>query len=153
MSGGPQGLPVGQAAEDFYTRPDNPFAVGLTPGSGGGDGFDIAWAVDRATGEPALLDGFDFIRVTTGVNLVVVNPPFGEVSTEIDAVADVLEGLLGDADGDGDIDLDDYAVFSGCTVGPGVTAPSSPCRVVDFDQDGDVDLLDFAGFQTGFNEP
>lgn len=71
----------------FYTVPDDPFQVGITPGSGGGDAFDIAWAVDPATGAPANLPGFDFIRLTTAVD--VVGPLFGEVSAEIDAVADV----------------------------------------------------------------
>jgi len=74
--------------EVFYTRPDNPFVVGLTPGCGGGDAFDIAWAIDPATGEPAGLDGFDFIRITVGVNRVILDtsPPLNELSTEIDAV-------------------------------------------------------------------
>jgi len=146
-----QGLPDGETAEAFYTRPDNPFEVGLTLDCGGGDGFDIAWAVVPMTGEPAYLDGFDFVRITTGVNHVVIDPPFGELSTEIDAIADVAEGQFGDAENDGDIDLDDYAIFSGCMIGPEVTAPTSPCRVMDFDQDDDVDLRDFAQWQIVFS--
>jgi len=136
----------------FYTRPDNPFAVGLTPGSGGGDAFDIARAIDPATGEPAGLDGFDFIRITVGVNRVILDtsPPLNELSTEIDAVADVAEGRLGDAENDGDIDLQDFAIFRGCLSGPDQSAPSSPCRVMDFDQDTDVDLADWAAFQAVF---
>ncbi len=141
-------LPSGETAEAFYTRPDHPFAVGLTPGCGGGDGFDIAWAVVPATGAPAELDGFDFIRITTAVNYV--DALFGEKSTEIDAVADVAEGRFGDAEADGDLDLNDYAVFQQCIAGPGAAAPTSPCRVMDFDQDGDVDLFDCARFQADF---
>ncbi len=71
----------------FYTAPDNPFVVGITPGSGGGDAFDIAWAVDPATGTPANLSSFDFIRITTAVHRV--DPLLGEMSAEITAVADV----------------------------------------------------------------
>lgn len=78
--------------EDFYTVPDDPCEVGITPGSGGGDAFDIAWAIDPATGQPAGLDGFDFIRVTNGVNFVT--ELFGEISPEIGAVADVAPGLI-----------------------------------------------------------
>ena len=150
-----QGLPDGETAEAFYTRPDNPFEVGLTPNCGGGDGFDVAWAIFPTTGEPAHLDGFDFVRITTAVNKVAIypDPPFGELSTEIDAVADVAEGQLGDAENDGDLDLDDYVILSNCVTGPGVTAPTSPCRVMDFDQDGDVDLGDYAGFQAAFTQP
>jgi len=71
----------------FYTIPDDPFAVGITPGSGGGDAFDIAWAVDPATGLPANLPGFDFIRLTTAIDSV--HATFGEISAEIGGVADV----------------------------------------------------------------
>jgi hypothetical protein len=148
-----QALPPGQSVETFYTRPDDPFVVGLTSGCGGGDGFDIAWAVDPNTWEPAELDGFDFVRVRTGVDWVPNDPnapPLGELSTELDAVADVAEGTFGDAENDGDIDWDDFAVFAPCWSGPEVAVPSSPCRVMDFDQDRDVDLLDWAEFQAGF---
>jgi hypothetical protein len=57
-----RGLPAGADATDFYTRPDNPFVVGTTPGAGGGDAFDIAWAVDGVSGSPAGLEGFDYLR-------------------------------------------------------------------------------------------
>lgn len=101
------------AAEDFYTVPDDPFEVGMTPGSGGGDAFDIAWAVNPETGEPANLDGFDFIRITTSVDFF--HPTLGEKSSEIDAVADVKADPHGDADSDGDIDLADVAALQTCT--------------------------------------
>ncbi len=71
----------------FYTSPDNPFAVGIDPGSGGGDAFDIAWAIDPQTNQTAALPGFDFIRFTNATN--VLFGPFGERSAEICGVADV----------------------------------------------------------------
>lgn len=80
--------------EEFYVRPDDPMSVGVSPGSGGGDAFDIAWAIDPVTGEPANLPGFDFIRITNGVN--AIQGPVGEVSPEIDAVADVAPMIGGD---------------------------------------------------------
>ena len=87
----------------FYTTPDDPLAVGITPGSGGGDAFDIAWAVDAETGAPPppplRLDRFDFIRITTAVDAVI--GPLGERSAEIDAVADVRPVVTGDWDGSG----------------------------------------------------
>lgn len=76
----------------FYTVPDDPLGVGITRGSGGGDAFDIAWAVDPHTGLPAWLPGFDFIRLTTAVD--AINPVLGEVSAEVSAVADVRPGPL-----------------------------------------------------------
>lgn len=79
--------------ELFYTRPDDPWTVGIDPGSGGGDAFDIAWAVDPANGRPARLPGFDFIRITSATNAVF--GPFGERSTEVCGVADVGARLEG----------------------------------------------------------
>ncbi len=73
--------------EKFYTTPDDPFIVGISPKSGGGDAFDIAWAIDPITSLPANLPGFDFIRITTALDHI--HPVLGEVSSEIDAVADI----------------------------------------------------------------
>ncbi|MFH0980137.1 MAG: hypothetical protein V2A79_01180 [Planctomycetota bacterium] len=136
--------------EEFYTVPDDPLEVGITPGSGGGDAFDIAWAIDPATGEPAGLDGFDFIRVTNGVNHVTQD--VGEVSSEIGGVADVAPGLMGDGDWNGSVDLDDLVIFNDCTTGPDgyLGLPGCGCRVMDFDGDDDVDLRDFAEWQIAF---
>ncbi len=55
-----------------------------------------------------------------------------------------------DFDGDGDVDLDDFARFATCFNGPG--APPAPgCTVeADFDHDGDVDLNDFAHLMMAF---
>lgn len=55
----------------------------------------------------------------------------------------------GDFDGDGDVDLTDYAAFPGCMGGPNVGLGPG-CEVFDFDGDLDVDTLDFAGFQLVF---
>jgi hypothetical protein len=66
--------------------------------------------------------------------------------------------LPGDLDGDGGVDLDDYAALSDCLEGPAEapepTCPLTPqdCRnALDFDGDSDVDLLDFAEFTTVLN--
>ena len=94
------------APEEFFTVPDNPFRVGITPGSGGGDAFDIAWAVDPSTWQPANLAGIDFVRITCGID--AIQGVLGEMSPEIDAVGDV-RGVFcpGDIDRDADVDLVD----------------------------------------------
>lgn len=145
--------PLGMTNEQHYTRPDNPFKVGLTEGSAGGDGFDVAWAVDPNTWALAALDGFDFLRITTGVNTVILNPPVFEKSPEIDAAVDVAEGRFGDTENDGDIDADDFALLEQALLGPGGPYASSPWRVLDFDQDDDLDLHDLSRFQTEFGRP
>ena len=135
-------------AEEFYTFPDDAFTVGITNGSGGGDAFDIGSAVDPETMMPAGLDGFDFLRLSTAVNSI--NGALGEMSTEIDAVADVAPGLMGDHDADGDVDLDDFAALVECMTGPDADGVPTPCQMMNFDADQDVDLKDFGGFQAVF---
>ena len=88
---------------DNYVRPDDPHAVGITSRSGGGDAFDIAWAVD-AGGHPAGIARFHFIRITSFISRNF--GALGTASPEIDAVADVAP----DVDTDGDGILDEYEV-------------------------------------------
>ena len=96
----------GIAPETFYTRPDNPFLVGVSLGSGGGDAIDIAWAVHPETGEPARLASIDFVRISTGPNALA--GILGELSTEIDAVSDAEpQPLFYDENGDGGLDIED----------------------------------------------
>ena len=64
----------------------------------------------------------------------------------------------GDADGDGNVDLDDYSGLFDCLAGPAI-APSPTCPITpqgclnafDFDDDTDVDLFDFAMFTIAFD--
>ena len=65
-------------------------------------------------------------------------------------MADAAPGLLGDADGDFDLDLADFAAMQACLAGPEGGPPPVECRVVDFDGDDDVDLGDFGGLQIAF---
>lgn len=58
-------------------------------------------------------------------------------------------GTPGDCDGDGDVDLVDFADFQLCFTGPGGSV-SAGCECADFDGDGDVDLTDFGSFQLSF---
>ncbi len=61
-----------------------------------------------------------------------------------------------DSDGDGDVDLVDFAAFSACFNGPNNPwAGPNPktCACFDNDDDGDVDLVDFAAFSACFNGP
>ena len=78
-------------------------------------------------------------------------------TAEIDAdfalvVSGVAVGLLGDLDGDGDVDLDDHALFGGCINGPD-SPPAAVCPAgvdADLDNDGDSDLADFAALAVSF---
>ena len=124
--------------EAFYTLPDDPRTVGISSGSGGGDAFDIAWAIDPDTGLPADLAAFHFIRITSAVN--AWSEVFGENSAEIDAVADAAPDPFGDADGDGDIDLRDVAALQRCFDRVREAPPG--CDRLDLEPDGFVDDTD-----------
>ena len=141
--------------EDFYTRPDDPLEVGITPGSGGGDAFDIAWATDPLTGLPADLPGFDFIRLTTAVDAVDFGnpdqPALYEKSAEIDAVADVAPDPFGDFEDDGDIDLADAAGLQRCFATGDLSG--SPCERMDQQPDDFIDLVDAAAFLDRLSGP
>jgi hypothetical protein len=93
----------------FYTAPDDPHAVGVTPGSGGGSAISVAWAVDEITGAPANLDRIDFVRITTAIN--AGGPPLGEISTEVSGVADVRAVYTPDWNGDGVVTVLDIFEF------------------------------------------
>ncbi len=56
----------------------------------------------------------------------------------------------GDLDGNGTIDLKDFAEFDSCVLGPDVPNKLPSCAFADFDGDADTDLQDFAGFQQCF---
>lgn len=57
---------------------------------------------------------------------------------------------LGDLDGDGDADGEDYGRFAACFNGGG-NLVADPCQGVDLDVDGDVDGADFSVFSACFN--
>ncbi len=88
--------PTVQEYRDNYLRPDDPLKVGLTPYSGGGDAFDISWAV-KSDGTPANLSKFDFIRISAIINGTVAG--FGTIAPEVSAVVDI--DPLTDTDKDG----------------------------------------------------
>lgn len=71
----PNGSP---AAYGNAVNPYTPYTSSKT----GGDGFDLEWAVDIATGEPVDVDGMTF-RYVRVYSAVLDNATFGETSTEV----------------------------------------------------------------------
>ena len=63
--------------------------------------------------------------------------------------------LPGDADGDGDVDLADFAAYQRCHSGAGqpAPAPDAICGCFDFDVDEDVDLSDYAIIHEELSSP
>jgi hypothetical protein len=56
----------------------------------------------------------------------------------------------GDTDGDGDADLQDFAVFQRCF---DLTSLTDACLALDFDSDDTIDLNDYSDFQGVLAEP
>ncbi len=76
-------LPFRSGAPPYL--PDNPATFDVLEGNGG-NAFDIDWAVDE-DGKPMHLDGIDFIKIYTAVN---INAGWlGEISTEVCGIIDV----------------------------------------------------------------
>ncbi len=85
---------------------------------------------------------------------VAAQSPSGEAQAFMDAVDSddatkpqliILDSPLGDDDGDGVLDLDDFVAMPSCLVGPNVPVDGT-CKIYDFDLDGDVDIADAARF-------
>ncbi len=84
---------------------------------------------------------------------LTVTGPFGS-DTETKTACISAQPAAADFNGDGDIDLGDFANMQICYNGPN-RAPTLPasCTQQDLDGDADVDLADFAIFQGCFNGP
>ncbi|MFQ5591406.1 MAG: hypothetical protein ACE5HE_09610 [Phycisphaerae bacterium] len=85
----------------------------------------------------------------------VEQPPTDPDDGSIIPDTTTIPGLVGDFDGDDDLDLDDYFFLEICPSisGPGGDPSFQECRdTFDLDDvaDGDVDLKDFAAFQRLF---
>lgn len=57
----------------------------------------------------------------------------------------------GDGNGDGVVNLVDFATFEDCLMGPGGGLAEGQCASFDTDGNGTVDLHDFAGLQAEFS--
>lgn len=138
---------------------------GLSTFAGNGNiGADPQLEADLSipAGSPCI-DAADNAAVTPGVTTDITGAPrFVDDSATPDTGAGTppivdmgayefqgAGGLPGDCDGDGDVDLVDFADFQLCFTGPGGSV-GPDCECADFDGDGDVDLADFGSFQLGF---
>ncbi|MCK4657980.1 MAG: HYR domain-containing protein [Phycisphaerae bacterium] len=88
----------------------------------------------------------------TQLDLVGDSPIYGPITVRIRQATGTQPG---DFDADGDVDLDDWAIFVPCVSGPNVTTAPAECmpeqfEATDLDDDNDVDVGDAAFFQVVF---
>jgi hypothetical protein len=105
--------------------------------------------IDAAVGRDVWVAEFPESRnpvtaiVVQGRRVSVLQSPF---------IYQFVRTVLPDFDGDGDVDLVDFAHLASCFAGPN-RPPRVGCEDADFDNDGDVDLDDYAIFRSCFNGP
>lgn len=116
-----------------------------------GQDFDLSWStIDCGGATFTTGGGFELSGTIGQPDAGVVTGGSFELIGGFWPAAAAGTGILGDFDGDGDVDLNDYAAMSNCFGGPGGGLPAPECDVFDVDASGDVDLLDFAEFQISF---
>jgi hypothetical protein len=79
----------------------------------------------------------------------------GSIGTDYDILAARHSSLPGDCEGDGDVDLCDFALFCQCFAGAD-NPPAAGCQAgvdADLDDDGDVDGIDFTLFAANCTGP
>lgn len=97
------------------------------------------WTVN----DPASVQRF----IAMGVDGIITDHPAG-VTWLVDPAIHPC-----DFDLDGDVDVDDWALFEPCMTWPGGAATAGLCETADLDLDGDVDQSDFGLLQRCFSGP
>jgi len=109
-----------------------------------GNTFDVR--MEQVIAEHAAVDSDGAASATAFAALSVSD------KAKVVAFLDSLGRLEFDADGDGDVQFDDFNVFKVCYAGGPYNADHS-CAVSDIDQDTDVDLVDFDSFMISYVGP
>jgi len=138
---------------DFYDYFDIPFMGALADVYGSFGGATDVYRLSALVAVLGLTFGEDLRPI-----FVPLNFPIDDAFH--DAIWQALTEPRADYDGDGDVDLDDYAAFVDCAAGPNQPpAPSLPgitfsdcLDAFDADFDRDVDLPDFADLCRVFND-
>ena len=80
-----------------------------------------------------------------GTYLLRLTASDGELSASDDVTIVVKSNIPADLDDDGDVDMEDFAVFQLCLTGSGEPV-SNACQLADLEKDGDVDQMDLERF-------
>ncbi|MBN1510411.1 MAG: hypothetical protein JXB13_00210, partial [Phycisphaerae bacterium] len=112
---------------------------------------DMAWSqmtldiADVADGQPD-------VRIRWGMGPTDAYTTYPGWTIDDVEIWAVQSPALGDFDGDGLIDLADFAAMPECLTGPDAGPVLAGCEAFDFDADTDVDVADFAVFQEAMTQ-
>ncbi|MBN1490036.1 MAG: hypothetical protein JXA69_08975 [Phycisphaerae bacterium] len=110
-------------------------------------------AVTDAAGVPGSTDSFVHEGLSPGIMYYYAAFTCDSDGYYSSGITSSTQLTLADIDGDSDVDLADFALFSICFNGPNRLPLWTFCGETDLDTDGDVDLVDFAAFSVCFNGP
>lgn len=146
--------------DGLLSQPDSQ-AIKQVAGTRGPDGNPVLYVITAEIENPGTQNRLMMVTDTgTGTDAFVplqTAPPY-TIFRGV-ALAPPCGTTRQDVDGDGDVDVADFAVFQVCFNGPGnpYSNPPGPagqsCMCFDEDRDLDVDVNDFAVFQVCFNGP
>ncbi len=105
------------------------------------------------TATNSYLDGGLTAGTTYSYQVTAFDATPNESARSAALIVKTLSLAAGDFDQDGDVDLNDFAVFQTCFRGPNQPIAHPECDGADLDGDQDVDLTDFAAFQACHNGP
>jgi hypothetical protein len=120
---------------------------------------DKAYVTDAGEGVRVL----DVSDPTNPTSEDFINTPGDAFTVSLNAgriyISDGVAGLRmygtctheGDHNGDGTVDLNDYAAWPGCLTGPDMGPYPEGCGTFDFDLDDDLDAADFSNLQRVFS--
>jgi uncharacterized lipoprotein YddW (UPF0748 family) len=160
--GGPYETPVATPAMPWKDSPTDGILIGNVTDLNSGDPIVDAHITRNGSSYTALSSGdglYSMLKVPPGSYTMTFDKPGvgNQVVNNVQVVAgqvtrvDVQLGdvpIPCDADDDGDVDADDFALMGACLLGPTVSFPDGNiCLQCDLDGDNDLDLTDFGIFQ------
>jgi hypothetical protein len=106
------------------------------------------WTHEPVPGSPAIdaYDGCMGYPILGIDQRFIFRPQPDDGDCDVGAVEVVQGNGPGDFNGDGDVDLYDFAEFLDCVTGPGQPQPDHHCDTFDMDRDSDIDKADLAVF-------
>lgn len=111
--------------------------------------------VTNTTGSNVVARTYTTPQVLRYIRLHITDPGLTDDHARIPEfeIRGLVPDAVGDFDGDGDVDLDDYALFQRCLTLPGATFTDPACAPADLNSDTHIDSSDFTLFLNCMSGP